>query len=220
VINAIILLTHLLLVGGCTLYAFRKGSIALSGWICLQAVLANLFVLKQMDLFGYAVTCSDAFAIGMLFGLNLLREYIGKKEAAQAMRASFLLMAFFVIFSQIHLLYAPHSFDATHFLYALLLNPAPRLLLASLATFYIVQRFDLFLFGAIQKLPLPFSLRNMGSTAISQAVDTVLFSCLGLYGIVPCLTSIITLSLIIKWGIICLMGPLLHLAKRMRPYEV
>ncbi len=220
--NEALFFLHLLAVSSCTLFAFRKGKTILTAWICLEAVLANLFVLKQICLFGAHVTSSDAFAVGTLFGLNLLREYWGKQAAKQALSGCFFAMAFFMMMSQLHLWYVPSLYDTTQAAYEILLSPSPRLLIASLLTFFIVQQIDLRLFQILkEKLPqTAFMLRNALCSTISQALDTLLFSFLGLMGLVACLSHIIVVSFLLKLIIIALMSPLIHFSKRFAPKEV
>ncbi len=201
--------------------ALRLGKTALVAWISLQAVLANLFVLKQMTFFGFYVTCSDVFVIGSILGVNLLREYFGKQAAVKALWACFFSMAFFVVMAQLHLMYQPSPFDTTQAAYQILLFPAPRLLLASIAVFFFVQQIDLHLFGYLKEkltnLPLPG--RNALSLALSQFLDTVLFSYLGLYGLVSSLWDIIAISFLVKLVIIGCSTSLIAFSKRIAQPE-
>jgi len=217
--NESLFILHLVVVSACTLFAFKKGKTALTSWICLQAVLANLFVLKQVCLFGAHVTCSDAFAVGTIFGLNLLREYFGKEAAKKALWNCFFAMSFFMIMSQIHLFYTPSFYDTTQSAYEMLLSPSPRLLVASLLTFFVVQQIDLSLFTALkEKLPkTAFTLRNALCSTLSQGLDTLLFSFLGLFGLVAVLSDIILVSWLLKMIVIALMTPLIHFSKRFAP---
>ena len=86
--NECIFLLHVALVIGFALGALRLGKEALTAWVALQAVLANLFVIKQMTFLGFTVTCSDVFAIGSIAGLNLVQEFFGKESARKARRSS------------------------------------------------------------------------------------------------------------------------------------
>ncbi|NGX39049.1 MAG: hypothetical protein KR126chlam1_00369 [Chlamydiae bacterium] len=190
--------------------ALRLGKGALFTAITMQAVLANLFVLKQMSFFGFEVTCSDAFAIGSILGLNLLREHFGADSAKKGISICFFFMVFFAVMSQLHLLFTPSVHDTAHAAYARLLTPAPRLLFASLLSFYLVQHLDIRLFGLISNL-LPrskFPTRSTLSLVISQLADTILFSFLGLYGMVARMSHIILISFCLKALIILLMGPI------------
>ena len=62
--------------------------------------------IKQIDLFGFSVTCSDVFAIGGILSLNLLQEYFGKEAASRAVKVSLLALLFFAVMSQVHLVCA------------------------------------------------------------------------------------------------------------------
>ena len=53
--------------------AIRLGKMALGVYVALSGVLANLFVVKQIELFGLHATASDVFAVGGILGLNLLQ---------------------------------------------------------------------------------------------------------------------------------------------------
>ncbi|MBS0604361.1 MAG: queuosine precursor transporter [Verrucomicrobia bacterium] len=219
--NESLFLLHVVLVMGFGFGALRMGKAALSAWVALQAVLANLFVIKQICFFGFHVTCSDVFAIGSIFGLNLLREYYGKEAAKKALWSCFFAMVFFVAMAQIHLLYTPSPLDTTHPAFDSILSSSPRLLIASLAVFFIVQQIDLRLFGWIKEKcnRVPLALRNAGSLVATQFLDTVLFSFLGLWGLVASLFDIILVSFLIKLAVIALMTPLIQFSKRFAPHD-
>jgi uncharacterized integral membrane protein (TIGR00697 family) len=198
------------------------GKEALTAWVALQAVLANLFVLKQMLFFGYEVTCSDACAIGCILGLNLLQEFFGKESAVKAVWICFAAMLFTALMSQIHLLYAPSLHDTAHGAYQAILSSTPRLIAASLGTFFLVQQLDLRLFGALRKrcASAPLMVRNSLSLLLSQLLDTVLFSFLGLWGLVACLTDVICVSFFLKVLIILALAPFTALCRRLVRHAV
>jgi uncharacterized integral membrane protein (TIGR00697 family) len=109
-------------------------------------------------------------------------------------------MLFFAVSTQLHLLYTPSSFDNSQEAFALILSPAPRLLIASLTVFFIVQRLDMRLFAFLKsKWPTAsFAMRASFTLIVSECIDTVLFSFAGLYGIVASVGDIIMMSLMIK----------------------
>jgi queuosine precursor transporter len=191
------------------------GKAMLTVWVALQAVLANLFVIKQITFFQFHVTCSDVFAIGSLFGLNLLREYFGKEAAVKALWACFFAMVFFVAMAQIHLLYLPSVYDTTHDAFVTTLSSSWRLLSASIAVFFFVQKIDLHFFGFLKDKAstLSFGLRSAICIGSTQALDTVLFSMLGLWGLVENLFDIILISFVIKLLILALMTPMIRFSK-------
>ncbi len=217
--NETLFILHTALVTAFGFGALRLGKTALTAWVALQAVLANLFVIKQIEFCGFHVTCSDVFAIGSMLGLNLLREYFGKDAAKHALWICFFTMLFFVAMTQIHLFYHPSPFDTSQAAFETVLSSSPRLLISSLIVFFLVQQIDLRLFGYLktrfQKLSLV--ARNACSISITQFLDTLLFSIFGLWGLVAHLFDIILISFLIKLVAIALMAPLIHFSKRFAP---
>lgn len=216
--NEILFFSHLFIVTLFVLIFLKLGKEAVIASVAIQAILANLFVIKQISWFGFEITCSDVFSIGSIFSLNLLREYFGLEIAKKAIWVSFFTMIFFTLMSQIHLFYLPSTFDNTHSSFLQILTPTPRLLIASLATFMVVQQLDIKLFGFFKKnLSVPFWWRNAICITITQLLDTLLFSFLGLFSLVTCLTDIILVSYFVKIVIIALLAPLTTCVKWLIP---
>jgi len=204
--NELIFVLQIGVLVGALFWAARIGKEALIVLSVLLSVFANFFVLKQMLLLGWNVTCSDAFAIGNIFGLNMLAQAHGRDAAKKTIWISFFAMVFYVVVSQIHLFFIPSPHDTSQVHFASLLETAPRLLIASLATFFIVQQFDVRLYGFFQMRLARFSWQTRSTICllISQALDTVLFSLLGLYGIIQDLFSMMIVSYLVKCAVIVL----------------
>ncbi len=212
--NELLFLLQALLVILCGLGSLRLGKEALFSWICLQAILANLFVTKQISCFGFTITCSDAFAIGSFLSLNLLQEYYGKLSCKKASYMAFYLMLFFTLASKIHLLFTPSPHDTTHPSFVTILTATPRLVIASLLSFFLMQRLDIWLFNYFKNnWKAPLSRRSTASLLISQLFDTICFTYLGLYGSVASCGDIILVSYLVKCIIIFLSTPLINLSK-------
>jgi hypothetical protein len=202
--NELIFVLQTSVLVGALFWAARIGKEALIALCVLLSVLANFFVLKQMYLLGWNVTCSDAFAIGGIFGLNMLSQAYGRDVAKRTIWISFFGMLFYAVVSQIHIFFVPSPHDTSQGHFDYLLSTAPRLLIASLVTFFIVQQFDVRLYGFFQKKLSRFSwqTRSTFCLLISQAFDTVLFSLLGLYGIINDLFSMMVVSYLVKCTVI------------------
>ncbi|HRE30895.1 MAG TPA: queuosine precursor transporter, partial [Candidatus Berkiella sp.] len=152
--NLLLFLGSCAVVSGFAWYFWRLGQSALTAWIALLSLLANLFVIKQIELFGFHATASDIFTVGNLLALNLLQEKFGRKATQHAIWASLSCLLFFVIISQIHLLYEPSIHDHSQSSYEFILSASPRTMLASLVTFLIVDQFDSRVYGTFrQRLP-------------------------------------------------------------------
>lgn len=213
--NELIFFTQTVLILLFSLGSFRLGKEALTTWVAVQALIANLFVLKQITLFGFEVTASDSFAIGSLLGLNFLQEYYGQEEAKKATWICFFFMFFFFAASQLHLLYQPSLYDEVQSAYQQILAPAPRLLAASMAVFFIVQQLDIRFFSFLkhQFQGLNFANRVAITLVLTQFLDTFLFSFAGLYGLVISVIDIIIVSFAIKLIVIFCITPLLKWTK-------
>lgn len=212
--NELLFFGHLTLLIALGFGALRLSKEALIALVSFLGVLANVLIIKQTTLFGLTVTCTDAYAVGSLLTLNLLQHYYGKKWAKKAIHISFLCLLALSAFSYIHLLYTPSTFDTAQGAYKHIFVQSPRIALSSLATFYIIQRLDLFLFSFLQKLiaKAPLFVPMIFSLLISQTLDTFLFSFLALYGIVHSILQISMMSLIIKCFAILFMAPLTSLS--------
>ena len=214
--NHIIFIIHSALISGLTIFFGRMGKSALTSYVSLLFVLANIFVIKQMNLCGYAVTCADAYIIGVSFGINLLQEVWGKKVAQKAILISFLCSLFYLIMGYFHLWYIPAPHDTSHAHFVYLLTNTLRIIIASFISYLIVQYADTILYAFMKKRlnGKYFVLRNYLSMFSSQLFDTIIFSFLGLYGIVHNITHIMIVSYGIKVVAILLSTPFIYYAKQ------
>lgn len=215
-LNLLLFLASCALIAGFAWYFYSLGQHALTAWIALVSLLANLFVLKQIEILGLTATASDIFSVANLLGLNLLQERFGRKVARQAIWVSFSCLLFFTVMSQIHLFYEPSPNDVAHAHYYSLLSIAPRLALSSLVTFLLVDLFDSRLFGMIrEKYPhIPMLWASFFTMSVSQLLDTVMFSFLGLYGLVNAVMDVIVFCYIVKFIAIANTLPFTYLSKR------
>lgn len=214
--NLLILLLHIVTVCALTLFFLRLGKEGIVAWAAFTAVMANLFVHKQITLFGLTVTCSDALAVGYLLASNLIQEFFGKNDAKRTIWISFLLSISFALLSLLHLAYEPSIVDQTHSHFAFLLKPLPRMIGASLFSFLIVQLLDLSFFAYIRKKMegRHLTLRLALSAILAHGLDTVLFSYLGLYGMVSSIGHVIAFSFSIKCLVLIVAIPFISLSKR------
>ena len=216
--NELIFVIHTLFISLCAVMALRFGKEALIAFICLQNILANLFVIKPIILFGFMATGADAFTIGAVFGFHLLQEFYGKDITKKVIWISFGLLFFYIMVGQIHLMYIPALSDTTQQHFAALLVLMPRIAAASLTSYFITQQFDCFLYEKLRVLfggnYLP--LRNYLCAATSQLLDTILFSLLGLWGIIDNIGQVIFISYLIKLAALALATPFLLMVKKFK----
>lgn len=214
--NELIFIFHTIIIAVFALGSLALGRSALVAFISSQCILANLFVVKQITLFGLTATCADAFTVGATIGLNLLQEYFGKEIAKKAIWINFFLLIFYAIVSQIHLLYLPHSADVAQQHFMPLLTLMPRIVIASFSVYLVAQMTDYYLYGILKKTfhDKYIIFRNYASIAFCQLLDTVLFSYLGLYGIIDNIEEVIVISYLIKLASILVATPFVGFSRR------
>ena len=214
--NELLFMFHVTLVSLATLFFARLGKEALVAYISLLFVTANIFVIKQITLWGWYATTADAFIIGVSFGINLLQEVWGKEVARKTIWISFACSAFYMIMAQFLLGYQASSGDATHLHFAALMSHTLRITLASFVSYIITQMADTYLYAYVRRVTNDryFVARNYLSMLSSQLFDTILFSLLGLYGIMTNIIHIMIVSYLLKVIAILLTTPFLIVAKQ------
>ncbi len=102
--NEILFLLQNLSICFSLIIAFFIGKKTIIATISLFFVIANLFVVKQITLFGLEVTAADSYIVGAVLGFNLLQENWGKKSARNMIFIGFFVSIVFLIMSRFHLL--------------------------------------------------------------------------------------------------------------------
>ena len=214
--NELLFFLHIFVIALCCLGSLKLGKEALISFICMQGILSNLLVTKQITLFRFDVTCSDVFAVGIIIGLNMLQEYYGKKITQRVIWINFSMLLAYLTMTQIHLWYIPNTFDTMHSHFVEIFSLMPRLTLSSIGVYFVVQYFDAAIFGFLKNLCQNryFLLRSIVALTFSQLVDTILFSIIALYGVVESISHIIVVSFVIKLVVILLTAPFIALTKK------
>lgn len=214
--NELLFFTQITVISFATIGFGKLGKEALVSYISLLFVIANIFVIKQITLFSWYATSADAFIIGISFGINLLQEIWGKDIARKAIWISFACSAFYMIMAQFILHYVPIIEDTTQPHFDFILSNTTRIIIASFVSYIITQTTDTYLYAYLKQKAdnRYFVLRNYVSICSSQLFDTILFSFLGLYGIITNLWHIIVVSYAIKIIALMMMTPWLMCAKR------
>lgn len=202
--NELIFSLHIIFIAFFLIISLKAGKAALTVYIVLLAVIANIFVVKQVSLFSLDVTSADVYVIGAILGLNFLQEYFGKKEAKKAVHITLGSFIFFLCMLKMHLFYQPNSFDTTQESFLTIFSVSNRIFIVSILGVYIVQWFSLILFSMLKKIfnDRYFHMRQFIALVCSQLLDTLLFSFLALWGVVENLLHIMVFSFVIKMIVI------------------
>lgn len=213
---------------GLSLVAFRYGKVYIFVLIAIYSLLMNIFVLKQFTLFGLAVTGGNALYGAVFLLTDILAEHYGRQEALKAVWIGFLTSAIFVVTTQILLAFSVNEFDFAQPHLQALFSLAPRILFGSMLAYIIAQSFDVWIFCKIRVWTNNkyLFLRNNGSTLISQFIDTLIFTAVGLTaweflpfsGVIPTelFWSVASATYIIKIMVALLDTPFLYLSYKVK----
>lgn len=206
--NELLLILALICTYSAVLIAFRIfGEQGLYLWTIIATIAANIEVLMVVTAFGMEMTLGNILFASTFLVTDIASELYGKKKAQHAVYLGIATSLIFILISQSWMLYTPNENDfATPSIRAIFSN-TPRLMLASIIVYVIVQLFDVWLyhkwwdftkkkFGDSDRF---LWLRNNGSTLFSQLLNTVLYTFgafLGMYSI-PTLISIAISSYVI-----------------------
>jgi queuosine precursor transporter len=206
------------------LLAFRMGKAALIGAVGIYIILANIFVVKQIELFGFAATGGNALYGALFLATDLINEHWGKKEAQKAVWFGWGAAIVFLISSQIFLAFAPSGEDFADPAMRDLFGLVPRIVLGSLVAYLISQSHDIIAYNAWKKRTKGrhLWLRNCASTAVSQLIDSLLFAVIAFWGVFPTavVIEIIVTTYILKLIVAAIDTPFLYLSMKFKPSEL
>jgi queuosine precursor transporter len=217
--NELLFVIHILFTIGLTLATLKFGQRLLIGGICMQVLLSNIFVTKQITLFGLTVTSCEAYIVGSYLSLNLLQEYFSKKALQDAIITCLFCIMFVLVCTQIHLRYSPSEFDTTHIAYEQILSQTPRVFIASILSYFVSTFIDIRLFSLAKRLwpKSAFWRRSLPTALITQAIDTIFFAFVGLWGLVHNIFHIIAVAYLIKVITLVCLAPMTLLVKKFSP---
>jgi len=194
---------------------FRLGKTWLMAYVAVTVVLMNIFVMKQVNIFGLEATLGNVMYSSIFFVSDLLSEHYGREKAYKVVRIGFFAALFAVIMTQFAMRYVPSEFDFAQGAFSTLFSLTPRIVLASLFTYFITQNLDIWIYHKIKERTGEkyLWLRNNGSTLISQFLDSFLFTYLAFYGHFQVLHEIALFTFFIKMVIAILDTPFIYLSK-------
>lgn len=190
--NEILLIIMLIVTYGMVLGWFaifgKKGLICFN---VIATIAANIEVLIVVNAFGMEMTLGNILFASTFLVTDILSEIAGKDYAKKAVNIGILTSITFIIISQSWLLYSPAETDFAMPGIRTIFSNTPRLMLASLIVYAIVQKFDVWAyhkwwqftekkFGDRRKY---LWLRNNGSTLVSQFLNNLLFTFAAFTGI-------------------------------------
>jgi len=202
-----------------TAYRFF-GKTGLYIWMPISIILANIQVLKMIDLFTIGVTLGNITYASSFLVTDILSENYGKKSAQKSVFIGFFSLSATIIIMNLALLFKPNEFDFIQESLSNIFSLLPRIALASLLAYAVSQLHDIWAYN-LWKRRLPsikfLWLRNNASTMVSQLIDSVIFTFIAFWGLLPDneFFEILITTYLLKWIVAMVDTPFLYLAKIM-----
>jgi uncharacterized integral membrane protein (TIGR00697 family) len=153
--------------------------------IAASIIVANIQVVKTVQLFGLVATLGNILYGSLFFATDVLSEVYGKKSARRGVWLGFCAMILMTIWMQLALRFVPDASDFAHGSLETIFGLMPRIAAGSLIAYLLSQHHDVFAFhywkGKTKGKYL--WLRNCASTAVSQAIDSVVFCAIAFIGV-------------------------------------
>jgi uncharacterized integral membrane protein (TIGR00697 family) len=202
------------------LLAYRFfGRIGLYAWVPIAVIIANIQVVKMIQLFGMTSSLGNIVYATSFLATDILSENYGKKDAGRAVGIGFLALASLTIFMNLALLFEPSAIDFAQDSMVTLYSLLPRIALASFIAYGVSQFHDVWAYSRMKKRHPETKwiwVRNNVSTMVSQAIDTLIFVTIAFAGIIPNTEfwQIAISTYILKWIVAAADTPLVYLAAR------
>ena len=196
------------------------GKTGLYIWIPIAAIVANIQVLKLVDLFGINATLGNIVYASSFLVTDILSENYGKKSASKAVMVGFLSLIASMCLFQAALWFQPSPDDWVQESLKNIFGLMPRIVLASLLAFGLSQIHDVWAYNFWKK-KWPADrfiwIRNNASTMVSQLIDSVVFTIVAFAGQLSpkVLLQIFLSTYILKWIVALMDTPFIYLAVRM-----
>jgi len=201
------------------LIAYRFfGKFGLYTIIVASVITANIQVLKTVQLFGSVATMGNVLYGSIFFATDILSEVYGKKAARRAVWLGFIGMILMTFWMQIGLKFIPDISDFSQSSLSTIFELMPRVAAGSMIAYVVSQHHDIFAFHFWKnKTKGRFLwLRNCASTMVSQAIDSLIFCTIALWGLfdINVWLQILATTYLLKWFVAVMDTPFLYLATR------
>ncbi len=211
--NEILFSTHIFFVLSVVCGAALLGQNAVQALVCVYTVLANLFIVKRMVLWGVVASGSDMYIIGSMCGLLIGSSLWGNEFARTTARLSVVASLFFWALCWFQVAYVPLPADSMHEAFALLLARMPYITMFSIVAHYCAQICTITAAGTVRRYMHGWmqALGLIGAMVFGQVVDGIIFFS-GAFGYatpITVLAQMIGMSVLLKMFCIIVSSPLI-----------
>ena len=189
--------------------------------IVASVIIANIQVVKTVEIFGLVSTLGNVIYGSIFFATDILSEVYGKRAARRGVWLGFIGIALATLWMQIGLKFIPHVSDFAQGSLVTIFSLMPRIAAGSIVAYLVSQHHDIwaFIFWKDKTKGSFLWLRNNASTMVSQAIDSVIFCGIALWGVFDAATwrEILLSTYLLKLIVAAIDTPFLYLAKKLSP---
>ena len=163
------------------------GKQGLIAWVAIGTIIANIQVIKTVDIFGISATLGNVMFASIYLATDILNDIYGRKVAKRAVWLGFSSTLVMIIVMQMSLHFIPAPEDISQKALSTIFDLVPRIALGSIIAYIIGQHVDVFIFSMIKKVfqsDKTFIIAY-GSTVLSSIIDTALFVTIAFIGTLP-----------------------------------
>lgn len=194
------------------------GKYGLIGWIGVASVLAEIQVIKSIDIFGISGTLGNVLFASNFLVTDILTEVYGSDVAKKGVFFGVFSIIIFIIISQFTILFIPNDIDTVNDALKQIFTISPRVCISSLVMYLIANYIDVIIYDKLKKKDKDKRIwfRNNFSTIVCNSLENfffVFFAFIGLYTFKDIM--LIALSTTLIEIIIAFMDtPFLYIAKK------
>ena len=201
--------------------AMRFGTSGLLVMMTTNIILVSMFAPKLIDVFGLVSNVGNIFYGSVFLITNLILENFGKEDGVKALWLSFTGNILFVTMGQFALRFAGETGSAAvNDALPIVFGSVPRLALASIVAYIIVQYVNIWLYSYLKErfAGRKLWLRHGISISVAQFCDSVIFFAIAFAGILPLgvLIEVMSVGFLFKTVIGCAGTPIMYMGKYLK----
>ncbi len=164
------------------------GRTGIFAWIPAATILANIQVMKTVELFGMTATLGNVAYASIFLATDILSENYSREDARTAVWLGLVSSIAATVIMYLAVMFVPSAHDYAHESLKSLFTVMPRVAFASLVAYIVSQMNDIYIYHFMKKSRPGMKylwMRNNFSTLLSQLLDSLIFSFVAFWGTFP-----------------------------------
>lgn len=197
------------------------GKVGIFMWIIFATIVSNIQTVKLVEIFGIETALGNILYGTTFLATDALNLKYGEKTARKSILLGIITMILVSLFMTIALYYKPSANDFSQESLKVIFTLNLRITIASVIAFAISQFNDTKLFAFLQKKYNKLWISNNLSTIVSQVIDTVIFTSITYFGLVPFNVIIELMLSMLAFKIIVAIfdTPFLYIMNKIKPKQ-